>query len=147
MPMPANDPGPDPDGDDLVGITVLDTDGCHALLGSTPIGRVAFVHEGHLAVYPVNYRWTDDTVVFRTIVGEKLSAAQQFSDMAFEVDEWDIRNHSGWSVLVRGVAEPVTDWAEVEQLEQLDLVPWANEEWRRRWVRIVPTEVTGRRVP
>ncbi len=129
------------------GITVLDVDDCTALLGSTPIGRVAFVHRGHLSVFPVNYAWADDTVVFRTITGEKLSVAKEFSDVAFEVDEWDTQNRSGWSVLVRGVAEPVTEWAEVERLEQLDLVPWAREEWRRMWVRIVPSEITGRRVP
>jgi len=143
--MPTNDPTPDGDGFD--GITELDTDDCDALLGSTPIGRVAFVLDGHLSVYPVNYEWVEGTVVFRTITGEKLSAAKQFSDVAFEVDEWDIRTRTGWSVLVRGVAEPVTEWAEVEQLEQLDLVPWANDEWRRQWVRIVPSEITGRRVP
>jgi len=145
MPVPANDS--DQAGDDLVGITVLDVDDCKALLGSTPIGRVAFILNGHLGVYPVNYQWVDDTVVFRTISGEKLSAAEQFSDVAFEVDEWGIRSRTGWSVLVRGVAEPVTEWAEVEQLEQIGLVPWAHEEWRRQWVRIVPSEITGRRVP
>ncbi len=129
------------------GITVLEVDDCTALLGSTPIGRVAFIRQGTLSVFPVNYAWADDTVVFRTITGEKLSVAKEFGDVAFEVDDWDTRSRSGWSVLVRGVAESVTEWAEMERLEQLDLVPWAREEWHRMWVRIVPTEITGRRVP
>jgi len=145
MPMTANDsesPGELP-----TGISILEADDCVALLETTPIGRVAFVRKGRLSVLPVNYAWTDDTIVFRTITGEKLDAAKDFSDVAFEVDEWDVRNRSGWSVLVRGVAEPVTEWAEVEQLEQIGLVPWAHEEWRRMWVRIVPSKITGRRIP
>jgi len=145
MPTTANEsesPGELP-----TGITVLEVDDCVALLDTTPIGRVAFVRKGRLSVLPVNYAWVHDTVVFRTITGEKLDAAKDFSDVAFEVDEWDVRSRSGWSVLVRGVAEPVTEWAEVEQLEQIDLVPWAHEEWRRMWVRIVPSEITGRRIP
>ncbi len=137
---------PDPAGDEPRGIIVLDVDTCTALLESTPIGRVAFNHKNRLSVFPVNYAWSNDSVVFRTITGEKLSAAREFSDVAFEVDEWDARSRTGWSVLVRGVAEPVTEWSEVEQLEELELVPWTSEEWRHMWVRIVPTEITGRRV-
>lgn len=142
--MNANEP--DTAQDEPDGIIVLDEDTCAALLESTPIGRVAFNHKGRLSVFPVNYAWSDGNVVFRTITGEKLSAAREFSEVAFEVDEWDARSHSGWSVLVRGVAEPVTEWAEVEQLEQIDLVPWTSQEWRRMWIRIVPSEITGRRV-
>ncbi len=129
------------------GISVLDTDDCVALLRSTPVGRIAFVHDDRLTVLPVTFAWSDDAIVFRTLDGEKLQAADQFQDVAFEVDEWDVRSHTGWSVLVRGVAEHIEDWAEIEQLEQTELVPWAREEWRRMWVKVVPGEITGRRIP
>lgn len=129
------------------GISILDPDDCVALLRSTPVGRIAFVHEDHLTVLPVTYAWTDDAIVFRTLDGEKLQAADQFQDVAFEVDEWDVRTHSGWSVLVRGVAEHIEEWSEIEHLEQTDLVPWVHEEWRRMWVKVIPNEITGRRIP
>jgi len=93
---------PDPAGDEPRGIIVLDVDTCTALLESTPIGRVAFNHKNRLSVFPVNYAWSNDSVVFRTITGEKLSAAREFSDVAFEVDEWDARSRTGWSVFGEG---------------------------------------------
>jgi nitroimidazol reductase NimA-like FMN-containing flavoprotein (pyridoxamine 5'-phosphate oxidase superfamily) len=128
------------------GLKNLDREACIELIESTPIGRVGFWADGAPLVLPVNFRWHDDGVVFRTLEGQKLDAAAISQPVCFEVDRWDDNTGSGWSVVARGVAEHVTDWADVEQLEQLGLIPWASEEWRPRWVRIVPTEISGRRL-
>jgi hypothetical protein len=48
--------------------------------------------------------------------------------------------------VVTGVAREVTNWAEQEQLENVGLVPWARDQWRKMWVRIEPSEITGRHV-
>ncbi len=114
------------------------------LLASTPIGRVGFVSDGVPLVLPVNFAWYEDTVVFRTLEGQKLAAAGAGQAVCFEVDEWDPTDRTGWSVVVRGVAREVTHWAEIEQLENIGLTPWAKDEWRRMWVRVEPTEITGR---
>jgi hypothetical protein len=95
---------------------------------------------------PVNFAWFEDSVVFRTGAGQKLHAATVGQKVAFEIDEIDQATHAGSSVLVKGTANEVTDWAEQEQLEQLSVRPWQRQPWRRGWVRIVPSEITGRKL-
>ena len=131
---------------DGAGLIVLDRDECVRLLSAAPIGRLAFNENGRVTVLPVAFDWIDDGVVFRTLDGAKLVAATGREQVAFEVDSWDDREHTGWSVLVRGTARAVTEWAEIEQLERSGVIAWAKERWRDRWIRIEPNEVTGRRL-
>ena len=126
------------------GLDHLDLEECIRRIKSTPIGRVAICTDAGPLVLPVNFAWFEDGVVFRTLRGQKLAAAQDEESVCFEVDHWDAKSRSGWSVIVRGVAREVTDWAEKAQLENIDLIPWTTEEWRRMWVRVEPTVVTGR---
>jgi nitroimidazol reductase NimA-like FMN-containing flavoprotein (pyridoxamine 5'-phosphate oxidase superfamily) len=117
---------------------------CLELLRSTPIGRVGFVADGAPLILPVNYVWFQESIAFRTVEGQKLAAAAEGQAVCFEVDSWDAERRTGWSVLMKGVAREVTGWAEQEELENLGLVPWARDQWRRMWVRIEPREITGR---
>lgn len=123
---------------------VLDDATCIELLESTPIGRIAFSTEGELLVLPVNFKWYENSVVFRTLEGQKLAAAAAHQHVCFEIDSWDAGTRTGWSVVVQGVAREVTHWAEDVRLDQIGLVPWTKAEWRPIWVRIEPTMVSGR---
>jgi len=114
------------------------------LIRSTPIGRVAFNDGDDILALPVNFKWHEGTIVFRTLEGHKLSAASAGQNVCFEVDHWDPSDKSGWSVVIQGTAREVTNWAEKEQLENIGLVPWTKEKWRRMWVRIEPTTISGR---
>lgn len=131
---------------DYGGLEILDLDECLQLLASEPVGRIAFVHGGAPMVLPVNHRVEGRTVVFRTDIGSKLSAAVMERAVAFEVDSYDDHDRSGWSVLVRGTAVTVDDPGAVAELEGLDLSPWARTGDRVHWVRIHPDEISGRRV-
>ena len=91
---------------------VLDEATCVELLESTPIGRIGFSTDGELLVLPINYRWYEHSVVFRTLEGHKLAAAAEQQHVCFEVDHWDADTRTGWSVVVQGVARDVTHWAE-----------------------------------
>ena len=122
----------------------LDEATCVRLLESTPIGRIGFATDDGLLVLPVNFKWYDDSIVFRTLEGQKLAAAAEHQRVCFEVDQWDAATRTGWSVVVQGVAREVTSWAEDAHLDQIGLVPWAKDEWRPIWVRIDPTKVSGR---
>jgi uncharacterized protein len=93
---------------------------------------------------PVNYAIDGDTILVRSEPGAKLDAAARRSPVAFEVDETDAFDHSGWSVLVQGHVEEVTDDPELDRLEHLDLHPWAGE--KSHLLRIVPQRMSGRRV-
>ena len=123
---------------------VLDEATCVQLLESTPIGRVGFSTDDGLLVLPVNFKWHENSVVFRTLEGQKLAAAAEHQHVCFEVDHWDAATRTGWSVVVQGVAREVTNWGEDVQLDQIGLVPWAKDAWRPIWVRIEPTAVSGR---
>ena len=124
---------------------VIDEAQCVELMQSTPIGRVAFVtRTDEVLALPVNFSWHEDSIVFRTLEGQKLAAAVEGKSVCFEVDQWNSEDRSGWSVVVQGKAREVTNWAEIEQLEGIGLVPWAREKWRRMWVRIEPTNISGR---
>ena len=65
--------------------------------------------------------------------------------VAFEVDGVDNADETGWSVLVEGRTAEVTAPAELDRLGRIALHPWAPGE-RDRWLRIVPTSVTGRAI-
>jgi hypothetical protein len=65
--------------------------------------------------------------------------------VAFEVDGVNNEHRTGWSVLVRGRAEPVTDRSELERLRRLPLVPCAPGA-KPQYVRILADEVSGPRI-
>jgi uncharacterized protein len=116
---------------------------CFALLARERLGRVAFLDALGPLVLPVNFVLDRHTVVFRTDEGAKLDAGRG-SRVAFEIDGTDAALRGGWSVLVRGEAVEVTGAAELQRLRRLPLRPDAPGA-RRRYVRILPASVTGRR--
>ena len=120
----------------------LDEDECWELLGARPVGRVGYVDEHGPGVLPVNFVVADRTVVVRvapySVLGRNLPGATA----AFEADEIDEYTRSGWSVVVRGRVEV----AEMDDLpEGVRPRSWA-EGRRTLFLRLVPTEVSGRRL-
>lgn len=128
-------------------LEVLDLDTCWFLLSRSAVGRVAFVSGGEPMILPVNHVLHGHTVAFRVAEGAKLDAAVRRHPVAFEVDDYDLVFRSGWSVLVRGTADVEVDDAVLAELEAHDLVPWADGTERAHWIRIHPTEISGRRIP
>ncbi|WP_344444204.1 helix-turn-helix domain-containing protein [Kitasatospora nipponensis] len=114
-------------------------------LGSHGVGRVGLATPDGPAVVPVNYTVLGGAIVYRTAPGT-VAAAEPGSQVAFEVDQVDDALSRGWSVLVVGTVEHVTEPAAVSRLaEQAAAEPWAGGE-RHLWVRIHPTRVTGRAI-
>lgn len=130
---------------DRHGLEILSPDECWALVGETPIGRLAFVHEGEPVVLPVSYGLRKHQVVFRSAQGAKLGAAKMQRPVAFEVDQWDVETRSGWSVLIEGLADTVDDADEVAEFESLGVLRWTPRPFVSEWVRIVATDISGRR--
>ncbi len=124
------------------GLAVLDSQECQALLATQRIGRVGLATP---MVLPVQYAMFDGDVVFRTAPGEKLIAAVMGRTVAFEIDDFDVSAMTGWSVVVVGTPEEVTDRNELARMQELDLHPWAGE-LRDRFVRIHTEELSGRRI-
>lgn len=123
----------------------LSEDDCQALLAEGHLGRLAIVQGDRPIILPVNYVLDGEVVVFRTDEGSKLDAAVRGAAVAFEVDGISSEHRTGWSVLVQGRADHVTDRVELERLRRLPLVPYAPGQ-KSHYVRIDPEEVTGRRI-
>jgi uncharacterized protein len=82
--------------------------------------------------------------VFRTDPGTKLRAAP-LTHVAFEIDEIDEATHTGWSVVVEGVGQDITDTVDdrSEELRVLPVTPWAPGD-KAYWIKVVPRVLTGR---
>ncbi len=108
------------------------------------VGRVAFALDGRPMVLPVNYLADADSVTFTTADGGLLSALSG-SEVAFEIDDSRPLEHSGWSVVLRGVAQIVVDADDLEILRRGPLHSWASPR-PDRWLRIPIEELSGRRL-
>ena len=118
---------------------------CRRLIAPGGVGRIAFSTGSGPVVLPVNFAVLDDTVVIRTAEGTIIDghAGEQ---VAVEVDHLDEALCQGWSVLVRGPAHRVAHPAELRRLQEDAAVwPWPGGE-REVYVRIIPSQVTGRRI-
>ncbi|MEV7970077.1 pyridoxamine 5'-phosphate oxidase family protein [Sphaerisporangium sp. NPDC088356] len=129
----------------------LDADECLRLISPGGVGRVGFNTPTGPAVLPVNYTMLGKAVLFRTAFGgpmdEDLSTGIKGVEfkIAFEVDEFDSVSREGWSVLVRGAAHRISSEEELAALSDSTVEPWAGGE-RRLYIRITPTQLTGRRI-
>lgn len=130
---------------DRHGLEILSVDECWSLLRQTPIGRVAFVHDGEPVVLPVAFGVIGHQIAFRSARGAKLGAARMNQPVAFEVDSWDAQTLSGWSVLLEGMADTVYEESEEAELEALGIMRWTPEAFVTDWVRILPNDISGRR--
>jgi nitroimidazol reductase NimA-like FMN-containing flavoprotein (pyridoxamine 5'-phosphate oxidase superfamily) len=131
---------------DRNGLEVLDDASCRRLLASATIGRVGLCSGALPTVLPVNFLLIDDGVVFRTGRGSKLAAATHGTVVAFEADDIDPLTHSGWSVVVTGMAREVSGLDDLERLRTLPLAHWGDSD-ADRYVVISTDIVTGRRIP
>ena len=125
---------------------MLDRTECIELLtGHAFLGRLGVVIDGRPLIFPVNYIADDEALVFCTAGGTKLNSIVGGAAVVFEVDDHVPLRHSGWSVLVQGRAEVITDPTELARLQLGPLQPWARGA-RANWVRIELEEISGRRI-
>jgi hypothetical protein len=124
----------------------LPEDACWALLRTTSVGRLAVWVDDHPDIFPLNYAVDHGTVVFRSGVGTKVSAALSDSPVALEADGYDPEASQAWSVVIRGNAERISNSQELIETIDLPLFPWQAGD-KGEFIRIVPTATSGRRFP
>jgi uncharacterized protein len=125
----------------------LSDEECHRLLGTQQIGRLGVIAEHYPLIFPVNYALDRGVIVLRMDEGTKLAAANH-AKVTFEGDAIDQHDRTGWSVLVRGLAEEVTESHRAELVERTlasGTDPWAPGE-HGHWVRLIPHAISGRRI-
>jgi nitroimidazol reductase NimA-like FMN-containing flavoprotein (pyridoxamine 5'-phosphate oxidase superfamily) len=127
------------------GLELLTEDQARRLLAGGEVGRVGITIDALPAIFPVNYRVIDGAIVFRTARGSRMSTAARGRIVAFEVDDYQLADRSGWSVLAVGRAEVVDDPELASKASEASLEPFADG-IRTLMVRIEPAMVSGRRI-
>ena len=129
---------------DQLGLEILHLGDCFRLLASVSIGRIAFTSGGEVLVLPVIFLVDGQDVVFRAKTGSKLASVEVGQYVTFEADSYDATAGTGWSVVVRGLAE-VQSEAECARLDTLGVAAWGGSAAQRVWMRIRPASIAGRR--
>lgn len=121
----------------------LDESTCVALLGVHHVGRL-IVPGDDPYVIPVNYTAVAGGVVFRTERRPGITAVIDHP-VVFEVDMFDDRSKSGWSVVVRGHARDISADADNNADTDAGSAPrsWAPGD-RNCVIRISADRLTGR---
>jgi nitroimidazol reductase NimA-like FMN-containing flavoprotein (pyridoxamine 5'-phosphate oxidase superfamily) len=126
--------------------SVLTPAECRELLEANHIGRLAVSvgTEHRPLIRPVTYAFDErsSSVVFRSDPGSKLHALLSERYACFEIDGAD--DDALWSVIVKGIAEPVIWPGDITRFDALHLtsaVPLRHP----RWLRIHAQVTTGRR--
>jgi hypothetical protein len=112
-------------------------------LSGVSFGRIVFTRHALPAIRPVNHLVDNGTVVIRTHLGAAILTSIG-TVVAYEADEIDPVEHTGWSVIVTGVATRVRDAGEMTRYEGL-LRPWVDGSLDEI-IRIRPEIVTGYRL-
>jgi hypothetical protein len=118
---------------------------CLRLLASVPVGRLIFIVNALPAVRPMNFVLVDGVVELRAAAQSTAARNIDHAIVAFEADELDAANCSGWSVVVTRRAEVVNDAEMTTRYRAVPLVPWAPGV-RDQFVTITTKLVEGLRV-
>ncbi len=125
-----------------VGLVALSSTDSLRLLATHEVGRIVYTDGGLPAVTPVNYTYDGEHVLIRTSEMSQLVRKAPNAIVAFEVDELDRQARRGWSVVVTGPCELVTDPDKLAHVASLNLHPWAEGD-RNVVLQIATTIVTG----
>ncbi len=131
---------------DRNGLEVLERDECLRLLATATLGRIGVSSGALPVVLPVNFHVDGDRILIRSSAGTKLDAALRDAVVAFEVDDFDAMYHSGWSVVITGVAHVVDDPDRLRELQRAPLVRWAPASADDHIVSISTEMISGRRL-
>jgi nitroimidazol reductase NimA-like FMN-containing flavoprotein (pyridoxamine 5'-phosphate oxidase superfamily) len=120
---------------------------CWQLLGSREVGRLVEIVGHYPLVFPVSYALDYWSILCRTGAGTKLHLIHR-SNVTFEVDSVDSVQRTGWSVMVKGVAQVLgieRSPAPVSRADPGGATREAPGE-RIQFIRILADEITGRRI-
>jgi hypothetical protein len=127
----------------------LSRERCLELLAGRELGRVVICTPltQTAVIRPVNYKFDaySQSVVFRTSAGSKFYALAHSARAWFEVDDLDPVTRTGWSVIVGGMTEEITQTAEVARLDGLGLQSWLPGA-PDHWFQILARTVSGRAI-
>jgi hypothetical protein len=119
-------------------------DVCLTALRTEQIGRIVLTQRALPLAVPVSYLVTADSVVVRVPDHETSGWHAAGSVIALEADAQDAEG--GWSVLVLGMADEVTDAAQIDVFDRTVPTTWADTSSSNAYLRIPFSLVSGRRL-
>ncbi|WP_458040506.1 MULTISPECIES: pyridoxamine 5'-phosphate oxidase family protein [Bacteria] len=130
-----------------VGVEILSSDECWALLHPQRLGRLAVATSGDVDIFPINFFADGQRILFRTDAGTKLRKLIENRHVALETDEHT--DTSAWSVVAKGQARPLLHQSEFDWAERQPLEPWIPtldyDGPKYDYVVITEPQVSGRR--
>lgn len=114
------------------------------LLASVTYGRIVFTHNALPAIRPVNHLVDNQVIVVRTALSSGFSHSvreDRSMVVAYEADEIDPALRLGWSVVVTGLAYPITAPSLLAEYGGR-LRPWVQRQ-TDALIAIEPTLITG----
>jgi|SRR5215212_2246662 nitroimidazol reductase NimA-like FMN-containing flavoprotein (pyridoxamine 5'-phosphate oxidase superfamily) len=119
---------------------------CIELLRAGLVARVAICTPAGPHIVPVNYSVVDDAVIIRTSPYSIVGSHARGSLAVLEIDDFDYERQHGWSVVVRGRADVVTDIDALDHIKRT----WNPDAWaagsRNVYLRVPWSELSGRRL-
>ena len=126
-------------------LAVLDEAECRRLLATASIGRVAFTDAAMPAIQPASFAVSGNDVLIPTGLGSKMAAGSRGAVLAFEVDDYDLAERTGWNVTVVGPSRLISDPSHVTALNALGVLPWAPAK-THCYIALHMAVVRGRRI-
>jgi len=118
---------------------------CLESLHAKQVGRLGYNTDDGPRIIPVNYVVTEDAVVFRTVPDGEVARHALDRSCAFQIDDLDEFFQSGWSVLVVGVAQLLSE-ADFQRLRYGAIPePWADGP-RIVFVKVPIMQLSGRQL-
>jgi uncharacterized protein len=130
------------EGAGLPTVVELSRQECLELVERCAFGRVVLSEACIPVAYPVNLTVVDGAVIFCTAAGPMLDAATRGDVVTIQADEIDRVYHTGWSVLITGVAQVIPASTELHRSLTPTWVPGHTQ----YLVRVPATSVSGRRL-
>ena len=133
-----------PDPEHTERMDILTHEECLALITTVPIGRIVFTEHALPAIRPVCFAFDGHNIYIQTSRDSQLATATHNTIVAFEVDDYDTHNKTGWSITILGRAQHLCD---PDEIAASGLQPtWAPGR-RDHHIRIHAELLTGRRIP
>lgn len=123
-------------------VTIIPEESCWGYLASQEVGRLGVSSHDVPEIFPLNYYVDGESVIFRSAEGSKMDQLAVNNNVVLEVDGWT--DDGGWSVMVKGTAERITDPEELARARKAPLLPWIGTA-KTIFVRVLPTiGISGR---
>jgi hypothetical protein len=106
-------------------LELLDENECRQLLATAVMGRIAFTEGALPTIQPVSFALRGEDVLIPTGLGSKMAAGSRGAVLAFEVDDYDLVERTGWNITVIGPSRLISDPDQIRTLDALGVRPWA----------------------